>query len=121
MKSSKEFLEFVSKNGRTLRLFGLIMLGLILILIGTRGGEKSAATVPTDESRIEEICSMIEGVGECRVMMTYQDEGESVYAVLVLCEGADSTAVRQRITSALRSLYGIGAHRVEIQRLTRQP
>ena len=61
----------------------------------------------------------MEGVGECRVMMTYYPDSneERVYAVLVLCEGAESPDVRERITSLCCSLYGIGSHRVEIQKL----
>ena len=45
-------------------------------------------------------------------MITYR--GEEVYAVAVVCEGADSTAVRSDITELLTSIYGIGANRVEI-------
>ena len=64
------------------------------------------------------MCSLIDGVGECRVMITYYPDDESrVYAVLVLCDGAESVYVREKITSTLCSLYGIGAHRVKICRL----
>ncbi|MBO7197060.1 MAG: hypothetical protein J6V80_07065, partial [Clostridia bacterium] len=68
-----------------------------------------------------QMCSLIEGVGECRVMITYDPDSreERVYAVLVLCEGADSASVRERITSSLSSVYGIGSHRIEIQKLNR--
>jgi hypothetical protein len=64
------------------------------------------------------MCSLIEGVGECRVMMTYRPDDEGVYAVLVLCDGGESVSVREKITSLFCSLYGIGSHRVEIQRLS---
>ena len=59
---------------------------------------------------------MIDGVGECRVMMTYRDrEGEdSVYAVTILCDGAGSVNVRRDLTEMVCSLYGIGRNRVEI-------
>ena len=44
------------------------------------------------------------------------NEGESgeVYAVAVLCDGADSVKVRERIVDFMRSLYGIGANRVSV-------
>ena len=64
------------------------------------------------------MCSLIEGVGDCRVMITYRPEAEEVYAVLVICEGGESVSVREKITSIFCSLYGIGSHRVEIQRLS---
>ena len=96
----------------------LLSLGLLLILLSTLGG-KEVAEVNGEEERLTEICSMIDGVGDCRVMMTYRGEGDArtVYAVLIVCEGGESLTVRERITEVLCSLYGIGAHRVEIQRL----
>ena len=94
----------------------LLLLGLALILLSGLFGEKSSDP-PGEEERVAEMCSLIEGVGECRVMMTYKDGSEEVYAVLVLCDGGDSAFVREKITSLFCSLYGIGAHRVEIQRL----
>ena len=120
LKLGQGFREFLSAEGRAVRLFGLIVLGLGLILLGgitSRSGEKNAPTEQTAEERVAEICSLMDGVGECRVMMTYTSEGDAVFAVLVLCEGAESVAVRERITSTVTSLYGIGANRVEIQLL----
>lgn len=122
LKSDKGFLEFLSSEGRALKLGGLMLLGLILILIGnlgTRSGDVTSQADQTAEERVAEMCSLMDGVGECRVMMTYSpdSDGGEVYAVLVLCDGADSVTVRERITSLFTSLYGIGAHRVEIQRL----
>ena len=93
------------------------MLGLLLVLLS--GVESKTAEAPKgEEARASEMCSLIEGVGECRVMMTYKNnKEEDVYAVLVLCEGGESVEVREKITSMFCALYGIGAHRVEIQRL----
>lgn len=95
----------------------LLVIGLLLILLSGLFGEKPAKE-QTEEQRVAEMCSLMEGVGECRVMMTYEkDSADEVYAVLVLCDGGESVAVREKITSLLCSLYGIGSHRVEIQRL----
>lgn len=92
-------------------------MGLLLILLSTLSVEEKTVNVG-EEERVAEMCSLIDGVGECRVMMTYKNaKEEEVYAVLVLCEGGESVAVREKITSLFCSLYGIGAHRVEIQRL----
>lgn len=112
MKSDKALLDFLSSFGKQGRLALFLLLGLALILIGSLslGGEEKTAG---EEERVAEMCSLIEGVGECRVMMTYGGEGE-VYAVLVLCEGAESARVRGDLTSLICSLYGIGSHRVEI-------
>ncbi len=123
MKSDRGFREFLSADGRTSKLIGLILVGLILIIIGSLAGRSGNMTesVVGAEERVGQMCSMMEGVGECRVMMTYRpdSDGEEVYAVLVLCDGADSVAVREKLTSLFTSLYGIGSHRVEIQRLNK--
>ena len=42
----------------------------------------------------------------------------AVVAALVLCEGADSLAVRQRVVSMISSLYGIGTHRIEVVKIS---
>lgn len=116
-KSEKGFLDNLSSFKPSLKIGVVLLVGLLLILLSGIGGEK-AAEAAGEEERAAEMCSLIEGVGECRVMMTYrQGEEQQVYAVLVLCEGGESVEVREKITSLFTSLYGIGSHRVEIQRL----
>lgn len=119
LKSVGEIREFLFGEGNRIWLVGLMLLGLILILIGNeQTGEKIAIT-QTEEMRATEMCAMMDGVGDCRVMMTYRADSDEVYAVLVLCDGAESVAVRERITSLFTSLYGIGSHRVEIEKLNK--
>lgn len=117
-KSEKGFLDFLSSVKPSFKIGAVLLVGLLLILLSGLGGERTVETAD-EEERLAEMCSLIEGVGECRVMMTYRPDTEEqqVYAVLVLCEGGDSVSVRERITSLFCSLYGIGSHRVEIQRL----
>lgn len=69
------------------------------------------------EARLADMCSEIDGVGECRVMITYSEDGESVYAVAVLCDGGDSVAVRERITELMVSLFGIGSNRISVLKI----
>ena len=119
LKSVGEIREFLFGEGNRIWLVGLMLLGLIFILIGNeQTGEKIAVT-QTEEMRATEMCAMMDGVGDCRVMMTYRPDSDEVYAVLVLCDGAESVAVRERITSLFTSLYGIGSHRVEIEKLNK--
>ena len=88
----------------------LPILALSLLLLGGTGQKTEA---PKDlEERTAELCSQVSGVGECRVMITYRDD--EVFAVAVLCDGADNIEVKHNLTSLISSLYGIGAHRVEI-------
>ena len=99
---------------------GLMVIGIALIFIGSLSTRTADNTTVnnTDEDRVAEMCSMIDGVGECRVMMTYTDD--EVFAVLVVCDGAESVFVREKITSLFTSLYGIGSNRVEIQQLNKK-
>ena len=119
LKSDKCFLQFLSSGkGFTLVAVALI-LGVLLILIGSNKAKIAEKSISPTEIGIEELCSMTEGAGECRVHITYREVGdeELVYAVAIICEGADSVSVRERLTSLVCSLYGIGANRVEILKM----
>lgn len=119
-KWDKGFSEFLSADKSAVRLVGLMVIGIALIFIGSLSTRTADNTTVnnTDEDRVAEMCSMIDGVGECRVMMTYTDD--EVFAVLVVCDGAESVFVREKITSLFTSLYGIGSNRVEIQQLNKK-
>ena len=118
LKSDKSFLEFLGSGGVTLKVGAIAILGILLILFGGIFSTEKAVDIQSSEERVAEMCSLIDGVGQCRVMMTYYpDDQDRVYAVLVLCDGADSVKVREQITSLFTSLYGIGSNRVKIGRL----
>lgn len=105
----KSFFEFL-RTKRASPMLLLPILALSLLLIGGTGQKTEA---PKDlEEKTAELCSQVSGVGECRVMITYRDD--EVFAVAVLCDGADNIEVKHNLTSLISSLYGIGAHRVEI-------
>ena len=120
LKSVGEIREFLFGENNRIWLVSLMVLGLILIFIGNNSSTEKAPVTQTEEMRVSEMCAMMDGVGECRVMMTYRPDGNEVYAVLVLCDGAESVMVRERITSLFTSLYGIGSHRVEIEKLIKE-
>ena len=112
--SGKRFFEIFSSGGG--RIAALLVIGALLLILGSLGGEVSEAADETDEERLEAVCSSIDGVGRCRVMVSYGESGE-VYAVAVLCDGADAVRVRESIVDLFSSLYGIGANRISILRL----
>ena len=109
--------EFISSLGSAPRIVAVLILGAVLLIFGSinLGEDKKMG----EEDRIAEMCSMTEGVGECRAVVTYSEDGERVYAVALFCEGADSVEVRKRLTETVCSLYGIGAHRVSVIRLSK--
>ena len=114
MKSDFSFLTFIKKQdkGFIILIIGVVALALLLIPSGNKKTDEPVEQLD-DAARLEELCSQIEGVGECRVMVTYKS-GE-VYAVAVVCRGADSPKVRERIVDMITSMYGIGANRVTVQ------
>lgn len=121
MKSDKSFAEFL-RSGNRKSLWALIFLfGVILIILGgvfSSDGEENLGEAGLEE-QIAEICSATEGVGECRVMITYSEGKDEVYAVAVLCEGAESTATRAKIVELVGSLFGIGANRITVLKISK--
>ena len=118
-KSDKGFAAFLLKDGIPVKAVIVLILGVLLIVFGGVYGKTptDARNVSTEE-KIADLCSSTVGAGECRVMVVYTDDGEQVYAVAVLCRGADSAEVRGRITEIICTLYGIGANRVSVMKLS---
>lgn len=69
------------KSIKHIRLVAAIALALIAVacVAAFLGGEKESAEVDF-ESRIAEVLSEIDGVGKCKVMITYDGEGQSEIA-----------------------------------------
>lgn len=120
-KSDNRFLQFISSAPAAVKigLVGLLAVALMLSASLFSGGEEdSAGEVDELEENLAVLCSAVEGVGECRVMITYRDtESGEIYAVAVLCEGADSVDVRSDLTELIGSLFGIGANRIAILKI----
>ena len=116
LKSDKSFIEFLRSGGGSLKIGVILLLGAMLILIGSLGGKGQTGEKPDTESRVAEMCALAEGVGRCEVMLTYSESGEVVSA-LVLCDGGDLPAVRARVSDMVSSLFGIGTNRIRVQKI----
>ena len=109
----------------------IILLGVGLLLI-TLGGKKENETEKTptknEEERLADLCSSLDGVGECRVFIAYEERQISyssrtetvIVGIAVLCEGGKNDNVRARLTSLIDGLYGIGTNRIKIDEIKRQ-
>lgn len=127
MRSDKDFLTFLKGivKGKRAFLFASVLLLLLFLVIFPKSCGESAEAIEDEksetEARIEELCSSVEGVGKCRVMVTLESDkkGEEgrVYSVAVVCEGAENAEVRLKIKELISSLYGIGKNRISVVKM----
>jgi len=122
LRSDRDFFVFLKSFLRGKRLaFAVLMLAAIAIaaVAGARGEDKSDGLGDSAvEKEITELCSRIDGVGECHVAVVFEDGNEGrVYSVAVVCDGGDSVRVRAAVTELITSLFGIGANRVSVMKL----
>ena len=88
----------------------LLVLAAGLVLLLWPSGTAPAADrseEATEEARLEALLSAMEGVGQAEVLLS--ESGASV-----VCQGADSVAVRLDITEAVRCYTGLGADKIVI-------
>ena len=114
MGKNSGFWTWIRSDKRVILLFAVAAVGVLLLvlppLISGSGGTDAA----TD---IEALCGSVDGVGECRVLLSLGEDGESVVAVAVICEGGDRVDVRRRLTELLSSFYGIGYNRICVEKM----
>jgi hypothetical protein len=116
MMNLRSFFDYIKKDKRALLCLILFLLGFALLIIGSldKGGDEGNTSVG-EEEKIKSLCMSVDGVGECRVTLTY--EGECVAGIVVLCDGGDRVSVQKRLSDMLVTLYDIGYNRVRIDRL----
>lgn len=84
----------------------------------------------TLEQRLSDILSDIDGVGEAKVMVTLDTSGHTefgknadmlisvtapeVRGVIVVCDGGDSVAVKEKVIDAVSGVFGINTLRISV-------
>lgn len=106
--------------GSALKLIGkykylllVLLFGLILMLLPSRETSltRASGTRASDtEARLEEVLCGVEGVGRTSVLCS--DEG-----VVVVCEGAESAAVRLSVVRAVSGYTGLRSDRIEVLKM----
>ena len=117
MKKEKSFIEYLKSLPLGTKLSVCAATLAVLLAFGVGGESAGAPEVSDERSDLAEVCSLVDGVGRCRVMINYSESGE-VIAVAVLCDGAESTEVRSRLVGLISSLYGIGSHRISVLKIS---
>ncbi len=97
------------------------LLGVLLLILPTRGGRETrnvgaaGAETGTDvRSEIERSLAAFDGVGRLRLVLSTEPETQRCTGALVVCEGADSAAVRLELTRALGALTGLSSEKIAI-------
>lgn len=116
----------------------LLTVGILLLVGGKTQvhtqipqAEETAQIPYSLDSRMEEILSEIEGVGEVRVMIFFSSEKKAhssgsalelskeqrigeAQSVVVVADGAGDAAVREKIVRAVKSALGVESHKIEV-------
>ena len=123
MNSDLGFLSFLKSKRTLAKVVFVAILGIVLLLIaGGASGEASSDTGDELAESVRKFCESVDGVGECRVIITYTTTGDSyyssaskkVYAVAIACEGAKRDSVKANLTELISSMFGIGTNRVSV-------
>lgn len=136
----KSFFSYLKENKKTARLLCFLALGIALLLIAApffEGDEPVSTEESLEEYKkrlegeIADLCSSVDGVGRCKVTVTFERGAENSYkgsrlteskppkvmGIAVVCRGADSDAVRADIAGMLSALFEIGSNRVAVLKL----
>lgn len=117
LKSGESLFGLIKRNRRLVLVIAILVLGVFLVILGSVGmGGKREAEADDEEARLSSLLSGIDGVGECKVMISLNSRGEVASAVVV-CRGASDVEVRRALLEAVTSLYGIGSNRVSIAKM----
>lgn len=132
--------SFVEGNKKLWKVGLLIALGIALILLssswGTDTKEKSETLTLEEykeklEGELTDLCSDVDGVGRCKVFVTFERGEQNTYkggviienkppkvlGVTVICHGADSDYVKSGLTDMITALFDIGSNRVAVLKL----
>lgn len=120
--------DFIKKNFLLIAV-GIASVVLLLFLSETFGGtdEKNGISNSDSlESRVEEFLSSLCGVGECNVMIFFENEKtssfssvetEKISGIAVICAGGGDSTVKSTITDVLTRLFGLSGSRISINEI----
>ncbi len=112
----RDFSEFI-KGMKKPAVIIPALLSAVLLLFGAifEGGGEEAA-LPADS--LTSLCQQIDGVGRCETLVN-RDEDGNVLAVAVVCDGAESISVKEKLYKLISSLYGVGYNRISVLKFSK--
>ena len=79
------------------------------------------------QSQLEDILSQVEGVGQAKVLLTFEEEDSSAFytredarrvaGVLIVAQGASDSTVERKIQQAVMALFQIEAHKIKVMKM----
>ncbi len=93
----------------------LLLVGILLVVIAIPTSENQCETeYGTEiEIRLENILEKMEGVGEVKVMVTYQDNDE-VEGIAVIADGGGDSVIVKNITEVVQALFDVESHKIKV-------
>ena len=135
----EKIIEFLKERKRLFLIVILVVFALLLILFSAKGSDTSTQEALTLseykaelEKELSELCSRVDGVGKCYVTVSFLRGEQVIYkgskpsevkppevlGVTVVCKGAESDLVKASLTDMMCALFGIGANRVAVLKLS---
>ncbi len=110
---------FKNKNNR---LFSVILIiGVVMIFLSNTGADKTTnqKKAISEEERLEEILSDIQGVGKVSVMITYYETKEYAYTeknkakgAVITADGCNNPSIKSALSAAACAALDLPAHKV---------
>ena len=126
---------------KILILFLAVAIGILLMLFGGSNGKTEdiydeRVYVEELENKLENVLESIDGVGECSVAVTLENNGEAVYSslsyssspmliktnqpkirgVAVVVDGSDDVSVQNQVIATIKSLTDVSSSRISVSK-----
>ncbi|MGN0796592.1 MAG: hypothetical protein ACI4M5_00105 [Christensenellales bacterium] len=104
--------------------FVIALVAIFIYFITTNAGLSDTTTVHTSSGgnelsrQVASVLCNVEGVGDCSVLITYDDE-KDVNGVVVVAEGGDDVAVKIKIIDAVCALVDVKAEKIKIYKMNK--
>lgn len=112
---------FWKKAEKNKYVFLVLLVGIFLLLLPQSGGkegeksqsdalESTGVPLETEAAKIAEGLEQIRGTGRAQVLL-------SKNGAVVVCDGADSAAVRLNVTNAVMAYTGLGSDKIWVMKM----
>ncbi len=113
----KRAIEYLKKNNKLIivAVLLIVLVAAAAIMFGSKVKTTSASVAverTTDELKLMNILSGIDGVGKADVMITEEDQ--KIVGVIVVCEGAQSISARCDIINAVKTVFNVEKSNIAI-------